>query len=91
MEFPEGSDREWMFGILEVMSGVEYLEIRGGWIQMLRLWCGDRERKKLCPALRKLTVNGGESAGPDLAVFEDARHNVGLPLVTTRFLRDGGS
>jgi len=90
VEFPKGSDREWLFGMLGVMGGVEELEIRGGWTQVLQFWRGDRERERLCPALRKLTVYGGGSVGSDLAAFEDARNDVGLPL-TTHFLSGEGN
>ena len=89
IEFPESSDREWLFSMLEVMDGVEDLEIGGGWTQILQLWLGDRERKRLCPALRRLTVYGEQSAEFDLVAFEDARRRIGFPLTTAHFLRGG--
>ena len=58
-----GSDLGFLFGMLGAMSGVEYLEVRGDWARLLRLWRGSRERKGLCPALRELHVYGGE--GPE--------------------------
>ena len=91
IEFPEGSDREWLFGILGVMDGIEDLEISGGWTQMLQFWRGDREQKRLCPALRILTVCDEGGTELDLAAFEDVRRRVGLPLTTTHFLRGGGN
>ena len=91
VEFLEGSDREWLFSMLGVMDGVEDLEISGGWAQVLRFWRGDREQKRLCPALRTLTVYEEEGAELDLAAFEDLRHTVGLPLTATHFLRGGGN
>ena len=90
IELSEGPDWEWVFGMLGVMGRVENLEIRDGWTQMLQFWCGDRKWERLCPALRQLTVYGGECAGPDLAAFEDSRRGVGLPLTVTHFLRDEG-
>jgi len=91
VEFLEDSDQEWLFGILEVMDGVEDLEISDGWIQMLQFWRGDREQKRLCPALRNLTIYDDGGAELDLAAFEDARRTVGLPLATTHFLRGGSN
>ena len=76
-------DLEWLFGILETMVGVEDLEIRGRWGHVLRVWGGNMGWNRFCPALRTLTVCGGESSGADLAAFEDARRCVGLPLTTT--------
>lgn len=81
IEFPEGSDLEWLFGMLGVMDGVEGIEIIGGWSQVLQHWGGDREQETLCPALRRLTVHG-EGAELDLAAFKDSRCRVGLPLAT---------
>jgi hypothetical protein len=90
VEFPGRSDLEWLFGMLGAMDGVENLDIRGDWTQMLRFWRGDRERERLCPALRKLVVYGGESPEPELAVFGKARHGVGLPLTATHILSGEG-
>ena len=90
VEFLEGSDREWLFGILGVMDGVEDLEISGGWAQVLEFWRGDREQKRLCPALRILTVYEEEGAELDLAASEILKRTVGLPL-TTHLLRGGGN
>ena len=90
VDFPEKSDMEWLFGMLGVMGGVEDLEIGSGWVQVLRFWRGDREQQRFCPALRNLTVYGGDAA-PDLAAFEDIRRNVGLPFTTTHFSRGGSS
>jgi hypothetical protein len=87
VEFPEDSDREWLFGMLGVMDGVEDLKISGGWTQVLQFWRGDREQNRFCPALRVLTVHDEEGAELDPAAFEDARRTVGLPLTTTRSLR----
>ena len=88
--FAEKSDREFLFGMLGVMDGVEDLEVMGDWTQLLQFWCGCRERERLCPALRNLTVYGGEDPGRELTVFEDARHAIGVPLTTTNFLRGEG-
>jgi len=76
--------------MLGVMGGVEDLEIRGEWTQILQFWRGDREGERLCPALRRLTVYGGESVESELAAFEDARHDFDLPL-TTYFLSGEGN
>jgi len=86
VEFPEESDRKWLFGILGVMRRVEDLEIRGEWTQVLRFWGGGREPERLCPDLRKLTVRGRASGGPDLMAFEAARCDLGLPLTVTHIL-----
>lgn len=79
-------DLEWLFGMLGVLEGVEDLEIRGKWAQVLRFWRGSRKWEKLCPALRRLVVCGGESIEADLVAFRDARQDVGLPLTTTLFV-----
>jgi hypothetical protein len=86
VEFTERSDREWLLGILGVMDGVEDLEIRGDWTQVLQFWRGDRERERHCPGLLRLTVHGGESPESEVAAFEDARYAAGLPLTATRIL-----
>jgi len=86
----ERSDREFMFGVLGAMDGVEDLEVTGDWAQLLRFWCGNREWERCCPALRSLTVHGGEGPGRELVVFEDARRDVGLPLTTTHVLHGEG-
>ena len=77
-------DLEWLFGMLGTMEGVEDLEIRGGWTQVLRFWRGGGEWKKLCPALRNLVVHGEGDAESDLEAFVDARKGVGLPLTRVR-------
>ena len=87
IELRDVSDLEWLFGMLEVMEGVEDLEIRGRWIQVLRFWRGSRKWKSLCPSLRKLVVYGGENSEEDLTAFKDARCNLGLPL-TTHFIHE---
>jgi hypothetical protein len=91
IEFREASNSEWLFGMLGVMEGVEDLEIRGEWVQMLRFWRGSRKWTRFCPALRKLVVYGGESAEADLAEFQDIRDDVGLPLTMTRFVSGEGN
>jgi len=84
-------DLEWLFGMLGVMEGVEDLEIRGKWPQVLRFWQGSQEWKRLCPALRNLAVRGGEGAEPDLVAFADARNGVGLPLTMAYFMGGEGN
>jgi len=78
--------------VLGVMDGVEDLEVTGDWTQLLRFWCEGREwERRVCPALRNLTVHGGEGPGPELAVFGDARRDVGLQLTTTHVVRGEGA
>lgn len=84
-------DLEWLFGMLGVMEGVEDLEIRGKWPQVLRFWQGSQEWKRLCPALRNLVVRGGEGAEPDLVAFADSRNGVDLPLMMAYFMSGEGN
>ena len=84
-------DLEWLFGMLGGLEGVEDMEIRGGWTQVLWFWRGSWKWKRLCPALRRLVVYGGEGIEADLAAFEDARQDAGLPLTTTLFVSDEDS
>ena len=84
-------DLEWLFGMLRVMEGVEDLEIRGRWTQVLQFWRGSREWELLCPALRNLAVRGEEGAGSDLAAFGDARNGAGLPLTMAYFVSEEGN
>lgn len=84
-------DLEWLFGMLGVMGGVEDLEIRGEWTQVLQLWQGSQEWRRLCPALRNLAVHGGEGAEYDLAEFADARNAIGLPLTVTHYVSGEGT
>ena len=88
--FTERSDREFLFGLLGAMDGVKDLVVRGDWTLLLRFWREGRERKRHCPALRKLTVHGEEGSEPELGAFEDARRDVGLPLTATYVLRVEG-
>ncbi|KAF9782904.1 hypothetical protein BJ322DRAFT_1212444 [Thelephora terrestris] len=83
-------DMEWLFGMLGALEGVEDLEIRGRWTQVLRFWRGSWKWKGLCPALRRLVVYGGEGVEVDLAAFNDARQDVGLPLTITHLVSNEG-
>jgi hypothetical protein len=73
-------DLDWLIGMLGAMEGVEDLEIRGQWTQVLQFWQESEERMRLCPVLRNLVVHGGGGAEFNLASFADARNGVGLPL-----------
>jgi len=86
----ERADREFLFGMLEAMDGVEDLEVGGDWTGLLRFWREGREWERLCPALCKLRVCCGEVHVLELAAFEGARRDAGLPLTATHGLREEG-
>ena len=83
----ERADWEFLFGMLKAMDGIEDLEIGGDWASLLRFWREGREWERLCPALCRLRVYGGEGHEPELAVFEGARRDIGLPLTAMHILR----
>ena len=80
------TDLEWLFGMMGAMRGVEDLEIKGKWNQVLQFWRGSWRWRGLFPALRRLVVYDGDNIEADLAAFRYARQGIGLPLTTTHFV-----
>jgi len=73
----------WVLDALEIIAGVETLEVVGDCIKWLNVWRGKDMYHRICPSLRRLTVSGGMCCRSELSVFADLRNSVGLPLIAT--------